>query len=57
MELLGDNLSVLRRRQPSHTFNLKTTMALGMCILRAIKSVHDRGYLHRDIKPVCSLLI
>lgn len=53
MELLGDNLSVLRRRQPSHTFDLKTTMALGMCMLRAIKSVHDRGYLHRDIKPVC----
>lgn len=51
MELLGENLSVLRRKQPSHTFNLKTTMALGMCILRSIKSVHDRGYLHRDIKP------
>jgi len=51
MELLGENLSVLRRRQPTHKFSKLTTMALGLQMLRAIKEVHDLGYIHRDIKP------
>jgi len=51
LELLGENLSVLRRKQQNHRFSLLTTMALGMQMLRAIKEVHDLGYLHRDIKP------
>lgn len=51
MELLGDNLSVLRRRQANHRFSLLTTMQLGIQMLRALKEVHELGYLHRDIKP------
>jgi len=52
MPLLGDNLGNLRRKAADHRFSLRTTMQLGMQMLRAIKEVHDAGYLHRDIKPV-----
>eukprot|EP00005_Dracoamoeba_jomungandri_P006934 CAMPEP_0174269078 /NCGR_PEP_ID=MMETSP0439-20130205/39769_1 /TAXON_ID=0 /ORGANISM="Stereomyxa ramosa, Strain Chinc5" /LENGTH=265 /DNA_ID=CAMNT_0015357649 /DNA_START=1 /DNA_END=795 /DNA_ORIENTATION=- len=51
MELLGDNLSELRRRQPSGKFSLLCSCKLGMQMLRAIEAIHDLGYLHRDIKP------
>jgi serine/threonine protein kinase len=51
LELLGENLSTLRRRMPEHKFSMVTTALLGMQMLRAIKEVHDHGYLHRDIKP------
>jgi len=30
MELLGENLSVLRRKQSTHRFSIMTTCALGM---------------------------
>ncbi len=52
MELLGDNLSELRRRQPDGKFSLPTTLKLGQQMLRAIEAIHDLGYLHRDVKPV-----
>lgn len=51
MELLGENLSVLRKRQPGKRFSIGTTMRLGMQMVRAIEGMHDHGYLHRDIKP------
>jgi tau tubulin kinase len=51
MDLLGENLSVLRRKQASHHFSLLCTLMLGMQMLRAIKEVHETGYIHRDIKP------
>lgn len=51
MDLLGDNLSNLRRKCSNNVFSMKTTMALGMQMLAAIKFVHDAGFLHRDIKP------
>jgi hypothetical protein len=53
MELLGENLAEYRRRQPDGKFSLLTTLKLGMNILRAIESMHEFGFLHRDIKPVC----
>lgn len=52
MELLSENISELRRKQPEGKFSLPTTLRLGQQMLRAIQTVHDLGYLHRDIKPV-----
>lgn len=51
MELLGENISELRRRQPNGKFSMLTTLKLGIQMLRAIEAVHELGYLHRDIKP------
>eukprot|EP00164_Ancoracysta_twista_P006856 GFYU01009631.1.p1 GENE.GFYU01009631.1~~GFYU01009631.1.p1 ORF type:complete len:411 (-),score=77.49 GFYU01009631.1:196-1344(-) len=51
MELLGDNLSELRRQMPDGRFSLATTLRLGMQMVRCIEGIHGLGYLHRDIKP------
>lgn len=54
MELLGPNLNDLRRKQPAFTFDIKTTMAIGIYMLRAIREIHNCGIVHRDLKPVCT---
>lgn len=51
MELLGDNLSEMRRKQSDGKFSLPTTIKLGKQMLMAIEASHEMGYLHRDIKP------
>lgn len=51
MQLQGKNLAELRRSQPRGAFSLSTTLRLGLQILRAIQSIHDVGFLHRDVKP------
>lgn len=33
------------------TLSLKTVLSLGLQMLRRIESIHDKGFLHRDIKP------
>ena len=51
MELLGENISELRRRQSSGRFSLVTTCRLATQMIAAIEAIHKLGYLHRDIKP------
>lgn len=51
MELLGENISELRRRQPDGKFSLGSSLKLGMQMLKALEVVHDLGYIHRDVKP------
>ena len=51
MELLGDNLQKLIKNQPEKKFSLKTTLMLGIQILKRIKTLHDNNFIHRDIKP------
>eukprot|EP01126_Amoeba_proteus_P017684 TRINITY_DN1863_c0_g2_i12.p1 TRINITY_DN1863_c0_g2~~TRINITY_DN1863_c0_g2_i12.p1 ORF type:complete len:317 (-),score=50.83 TRINITY_DN1863_c0_g2_i12:835-1785(-) len=51
MKLLGEDLSSLRNKQPTRTFSLLTTLMLARQMLRCIREVHERGFIHRDIKP------
>eukprot|EP00003_Mantamonas_plastica_P018508 TRINITY_DN3027_c0_g2_i5.p1 TRINITY_DN3027_c0_g2~~TRINITY_DN3027_c0_g2_i5.p1 ORF type:complete len:384 (-),score=55.80 TRINITY_DN3027_c0_g2_i5:22-1173(-) len=51
MDLLGDNLSDIRKSQPEQRFSLATSIRLGTQMLRAIEAMHKCGYVHRDIKP------
>lgn len=51
MELVGCNLSDLRKACPDHRFTLCTSLRLGLQCLDAIEAMHASGLLHRDIKP------
>lgn len=57
MTLQGKNLAELRRSQSRGCFSLSTTLRIGAQILKAIESIHEVGFLHRDVKPVslCSV--
>ena len=57
MSLQASNLAELRRSQPKGMFTQSTMLRLGFQILKAIKAIHEAGFLHRDIKPVCHLSI
>ncbi|KAJ5080651.1 tau-tubulin kinase 1 [Anaeramoeba ignava] len=51
MELLGQNLSQLKRRSPNSKISFSTTLKLGIEMVSAIEDIHSIGFLHRDIKP------
>ena len=51
MELLGDNLQKLIKIQKEKKFSLKTTLMLGIQILKRIQTLHENNFIHRDIKP------
>ena len=43
MELLGDNLSELRRTTPTRRFTLRTVALLGMQMVEAVRQMHENG--------------
>ena len=51
MNMLGPNLSELRKHQPHQVFSISTTLRLGIQILDALQALHNCGFLHRDLKP------
>jgi len=51
MELLGENLSDLRKKQPRGAFSMATVCRLGCEMVEALQAVHGMGVMHRDVKP------
>ena len=51
MTLLGPSLSELRKRQHHQRFSHSTVVRVGIQIITAIRSIHNCGFLHRDVKP------
>jgi serine/threonine protein kinase len=49
MNLLGKSLESLMTDHKR--FGLRTVLIISIQMLRSIKYIHDRGYIHRDIKP------
>ena len=50
MELLGKSLGEIFQNQ-NKKFSLKTICVLGVDMIKLIEHVHEKQYLHRDIKP------
>jgi len=51
MELLGPSLSKLVRSIPKKKFSLATTLFIGLHCMCCIEDLHNKGFIHRDIKP------
>ena len=49
LNLLGDSLQTLLNSKK--TFSLKLVLQIGLQIIFILKSIHDKGLVHRDIKP------
>ncbi|WKY06904.1 hypothetical protein Q1695_006802 [Nippostrongylus brasiliensis] len=51
MELLGKNLSDLKKEQPASVFSMSTGLKASQQCLMACRELHSIGYIHRDVKP------
>ena len=51
MQLLGSNVSFLRKRQPDGLLPFGAAVHLGLQMLACVEAVHAEGFIHRDIKP------
>lgn len=49
IQLLGDSLEVIKQRKGR--FSLQLTLKIGIQILEILSGIHERGLVHRDIKP------
>ena len=51
LELLGRDLSRVRKMIRHHKLSLCSTGFLGKQLISILEKVHDLGIVHRDIKP------
>ena len=51
MELLGKSLEGLAKQYNDEKLSLKTVCMLGIEMLKILKNIHEKHYIHRDIKP------
>jgi serine/threonine protein kinase len=49
INLLGDSLQTVKNNLGN--FSLKQTLQIGIKIIYLLKTIHDKGLIHRDIKP------
>jgi serine/threonine protein kinase len=49
INLLGDSLQTIKNKKCQ--FSLKLTLQIGFQALNLLKSIHEKGLVHRDIKP------
>jgi serine/threonine protein kinase len=49
INLLGDSLQ--KKKETCGIFSLQTTIKIGIQIVHLLKTIHDKGLIHRDIKP------
>ena len=49
LNLLGESLQSIKNKKQS--FSLKLVLQIGIHILDLLKTIHDKGLVHRDIKP------
>ena len=50
LQLLGCNLAEARKAAGGR-FDLPTVRYMALCTLEALQSVHQAGFIHRDVKP------
>lgn len=51
MQILGLNLTDLKRMTRNKRLQIHTTVRVGIQMVQALRDVHEIGYLHRDVKP------
>ena len=51
MDFLGPNLDSIMNKLSNKKFSLKTSLMIMIQCLERIKSLHDKGIIHRDMKP------
>jgi serine/threonine protein kinase len=49
INLLGESLQSLKERK--NTFSLKLVLQIGIQIINLLRKIHNKGLVHRDIKP------
>ncbi|KAA6360935.1 MAG: hypothetical protein EZS28_043538 [Streblomastix strix] len=53
MELLGPSIIQVVNRGRPYLFSLLQMLKFGIQTIDALRSIHQAGYVHRDVKPVC----
>ena len=56
MELLGPSLSTVVKRLPDNHLSISTGLRVAEHVLLGLEALHEKGFIHRDVKPSNILL-